>query len=321
MMRKFVMLLTVLLAGVNACFAQSNYPDRSITILVGYAPGSSTDIVSRLIADKMSRDLGQTVIVENIQGAGGLLAVQRLLRAAPDGYTLLTFNPGLAGIIPALYKTPPYDSIKDFTHIGTMSINTGRIIAVNPRLPAKTFQEFVKLAKSTPKLLNYGTYGVGSVPHLEFEALKAKLGIDMVHVPYKGGAVSYQAAIAGEVDVVAGISFIELIESGRLRALAIGGSARSSQLPEIPTLAELGLGQDMFGDVYTGLSGPAGMTAPVVDKLSAELKRILALPDIVEKVGKFSEATYRTPDQYKELVRRNVVFYGPLVKSLGLSTN
>src|ERR1017187_684354 len=321
MMRKFVMLLTVLLAGVNACFAQSNYPDRSITILVGYAPGSSTDIVSRLIADKMSRGLGQPVLVENVQGAAGLLAAQKLLRSAADGYTLVAFNPELAGIIPALYKTPPYDSIKDFTHIGTMSINSGWIIAVNPRLPAKTFQEFVKLAKSTPKLLNYGTYGVGSVPHLEFEALKAKLGIDMVHVPYKGGAVSYQAAVVGEVDVVAGSSFVELIKAGKLRALAIGGSKRSPQLPEIPTLVELGLGDEIFGEFYTALSGPAGMPQPILEKLSAELKRILALPDIVERIGRFSVATYQTPEQCTERVRRNAAFYGPLVRSLGLSTN
>ncbi|MCC7346537.1 MAG: tripartite tricarboxylate transporter substrate binding protein [Variibacter sp.] len=319
-MRMLAILMAVFWASITGSYAQSDFPNRPIKIVVGYGPGSSTDIVSRLVAEKMQQTFGQAVIIENRPGAAGLIAAQAVARAAPDGYTLVAFNPELSGIVPALYKNPPYDAIKDFTHIGTMAYNTGWIIAAGPSLPATTFADFTKAAKNTPKLLNYGSYGVGSVPHLGFEALKAKLGINMVHVPYKGGAESYQAAVAGQVDLVAGYTFIPLVKSGSLRALAIGGSVRSPHFPELPTLAELGLGDQILGEVYVGLSGPAGLPQPVVDKLSAELKRILALPDVTEKIGKFMAATYRSPAEFTQMVQRAGDLYAPIVRSLSLNT-
>jgi tripartite-type tricarboxylate transporter receptor subunit TctC len=311
-------LAVALLACAFACHAQSDYPSRPIRFVVGYAPGGSTDIASRIVAEKLAQSLGQPVVVENRAGAGGMIAAQAVIRSAPDGYTLMAFNPELAGVVPAVQKTPPYDPMKDFAYVGTMYSNPGWTIAVNPSLPVKTLDELVRYAKSTRVPLNYGTYGVGSLPHLNFEALKAKLGIDMTHVPYKGGALSYQAAMGGEVQVVAGTSFFELIRSGRLRPLAIGGAARTSHVPGMPTLAELGLGDEIFGEVYAGIAAPAGTPRAIIDRLSAELKKILAMPDVVEKFLRLGEAKFVTPEQFSEMVRRDFVRYGPLVRALGL---
>jgi tripartite-type tricarboxylate transporter receptor subunit TctC len=308
----------LLFAFVSLAYAQGDYPSRPIRFIVGYAPGGSTDVASRIVAEKLALSLGQPVVVENRAGAGGMIAAQAVIRSAPDGYTLMAFNPELAGVVPAVQKTPPYDPLRDFAYVGTMYSNPGWTIAVNPSLPVKTLDELVKYAKTSRSPLNYGTYGVGSLPHLNFEALKARLGIDMAHVPYKGGALSYQAAMAGEVQVVAGTSFFELIKAGRLRPLAIGGAARTAHVPGMPTLAELGLGDEIFGEVYAGIAVPAGTPRPIIDRLSAELKRILSMPDVMEKFLRLGEAKFVTPEQFTAMVRRDFVRYGPLVRSLGL---
>ena len=312
------LLAVLLLACASLCNAQGDYPNRAIRFIVGYPPGGSTDIASRIVAEKLAQSLTQPVVVENRAGAGGMISAQAVLRLPADGYTLFAFNPELAGIVPAVQKTPPYDPLKDFAHVGMMYSNRGWTIAVNPSVPAKTLDELVKYAKAARTPLNYGTYGVGSLPHLNFEALKAKLGIDMVHVPYKGGALSYQGAMAGEVQVVAGTSFFELIKSGRLRPLAIGGASRTPNVPEMPTLAELGFGDDIFGEVYAGISVASGTPRAVIDRLSAELKKSLALPDVIEKFARLGEAKFVTPEQFTEIVRRDFLRYGPLVRALGL---
>lgn len=187
---------------------------------------------------------------------------------------------------------------------------------MNPKLPIRTFDALIRAVKAHPTSFNYGTYGVGSLPHTGFEA---KAGIKLVHVPYKSGAASYQAAMAGEVQVVAGTSFVDLLKSGQLRGLAIGGQRRSPKLPDIPTLAELGYGENMFGATYLGAAAPAATPAAIIDKLSGELKKISALPGLVERLGKFSEASYASPAALTAMVRRDMNFYDPLVRSLGPS--
>ncbi|MCX7153826.1 MAG: tripartite tricarboxylate transporter substrate binding protein, partial [Proteobacteria bacterium] len=209
-----LVLAGMVLLGVGQVAAQG-YPNRPIKLVVTYPPGASFDIISRILAEKWTQLLGQPVVVENRLGAGGMIAMQSVARAAPDGYTLVTFNTDLAGIVPALYQFKAYDPLKDFAYIGTLMRGTGFIVAVNPKLPVRNIDELGKFAKSAPDGINYGTYGVGSLPHLGFEALNAKLGTKMVHVPYKGGMPSYQAAIVGEVQVVAGTSFIDMLKSGQ----------------------------------------------------------------------------------------------------------
>ncbi len=314
-----LVLAGMVLLGVGQAAAQG-YPNRPIKLVVTYPPGASFDIISRILAEKWTQLLGQPVVVENRLGAGGMIAMQSVARAAPDGYTLVTFNTDLAGIVPALYQFKAYDPLKDFAYIGTLMRGTGFIVAVNPKLPVRNIDELGKFAKSAPDGINYGTYGVGSLPHLGFEALNAKLGTKMVHVPYKGGMPSYQAAIVGEVQVVAGTSFIDMLKSGQLRPLAIGGKTRSPQFPELPTLPELGFGEEMFGATYLGVAAPVGTPQAIIDRLSAELLKVSQMPDVIERVGKFAEVSYAPPDELAAMVRRDVNFYAPLVKSLGLSS-
>ncbi len=314
------LLTLLLLTAAVTCQAQSDYPNKPIRLVVGYAPGASTDIVCRIFAEKLSLALGQAVVIENRTGAAGMISAQTVAHAPPDGYTLVAFNPDLAGIVPALYKTPPYDAVKDFAPVGRLMRNTGWILALNPSVPAKTFDDFVKLAKSNPALLNYGTYGIGSLPHLNFEALKRKLSIDMVHVPYKGGALSYQAAMAGDVQIVAGTSFVDLLKSGRLRPIVIGGNKRSPYFPDIPTLAELGLGDEIFGELYVAIVAPAGTPPAIVQRLSAEMKKIVAMPDVMERIQQFGDPAYASPQELATIIQHDANLYGALVKSLGLNT-
>ncbi|HVZ45474.1 MAG TPA: tripartite tricarboxylate transporter substrate binding protein [Ramlibacter sp.] len=315
----FVFLAALAWLGLGtAAVAQSDFPSRPVKIVVGYVPGASTDIAMRLVADKMSQGLGQTVIVDNKPGAAGLIAAQMVMRAPADGYTLLSFNPDLAGVVPALYKTPPYDPTKDFAYIGRLMRNSGWIMAVNPQLPVHTFDEFLKYAKANK--INYGSYGIGSLAHLHFEALKLKTGIDMVHVPYKGGAQSYQAAMANEVQAVIGTSFIELLKSGKLRPLVIGGAIRSPQFPDVPSMAELGYGDQIFGEVYLGLAAPAGTPPAVIARISRELERALALPEVQQRLGQFGDVAYAGPEEFTKIVQRDNALYGPLVRRLGLNT-
>lgn len=320
-MRRFATALLGALACLCAtAAAQTDYPNRPIRIVIGYVPGASTDIAMRLVADKMSQGLGQPVIVDNRPGAAGLIAAQTVALAAPDGYTLVSFNPDLAGVVPALYKKPPYDPIKDFAFIGRLMQNTGWIMAINPTVPVQTFDEFIRYAKNPANRVNYGSYGIGSLAHLHFEALKLKTGAELMHVPYKGGAQSYQAAMANEVQVVIGTSFIDLLKSGRLRPLVIGGSVRSPNFPDVPTMNELGFGNEIFGEVYLGLAAPAGTPPAIVKKLSIELKRVLALPEVQQRLGQFGDVAYATPEEFTAIVHRDFNVYGPLVRRLGLDT-
>lgn len=304
-----------------AAFAQgSDYPNRPIRLIVPFSAGASAfDIGARVLADKWSQVLGQSVLVENRTGAGGLIGMQAATRSAPDGYTLVTFNADLMSIIPALQKTPPYDPMKDFAFVGTLMRFSGMILAVNPALPVRSMDDLVRVVRASPHALNYGTYGVGSLPHLGFEALNAKLGLNLTHVPYKGGAQSFQAAMAGEVQFVAGGSLLDLVRGGQLRALAVGGPRRLSQMPDLPTFAELGLGDEIFGTSYFGIAAPAGTPQAIIDRLSAELKKVCALADVAQRLSKFAEATYIPPNEMTAMIRRDVGFFAPLVKSLGLS--
>ena len=313
-------LILSMLVPVAAGAQGSDYPNRPMKLVVPFAAGGSAfDIGARVLADKWSQALGQPVLVENRTGAGGLIAMQSVMRAAPDGYTLVTFNADLMSIIPSLQKTPPYDPLKDFAFVGTLMRFSGMILAVNPKLPVRTIEDLVRVARASPNALNYGTYGIGSLPHLGFEALNAKLGLNLAHVPYKGGAASFQAAMVGEVQFVAGGSLLDLVRDGRLRAIAVGGPRRLSQLPETPTFAELGLGDEMFGTSYFGIAAPAGTPQAIIDRLGAELKKVSAMPDVAERLSKFAEATYIPPAEMSSMIRRDVNFFVPLVKSLGLA--
>ncbi|HSV52981.1 MAG TPA: tripartite tricarboxylate transporter substrate binding protein [Burkholderiaceae bacterium] len=322
MLKKLTAMVSALMLAIccaTAAAQTDSYPNGPIKIVVPYPPGATIDTMARLLAEKWTQTLGKAVIVENKSGAGGVIAMQSVARAAPDGLVLIAFNTDLVGSMPAMHHPAPYDPIKDFAPIGTIVRGNPFVLAVNPALPIRNFADFVALAKSPRGEINFGTYGIGSLPHLGFAYLQTELGLNMVHVPYKGGAQSYLAAMSGEVQVVAGTSFVDLIKSGKLRGIAIGGHKRSPNYPDIPTFAELGINMPVMGETYVGLAAPGGTPKAVIDRLNNELKAFSTMPDVIERVGKFYSTAHIGPEELATMMRRDVTVYGPIVRKLGLT--
>lgn len=273
------------LACASAWATSDTFPNRPIKIIVPFAAGGGTDIVARVVADKLGQKLGQSVVVINTPGAGGTIGASTVARAQPDGYTLLVWH---VGMISSAYvvKPLPYDPLKDFTPIGQLSSATN-LIAVNPSVPAKNLQELVAYAKANPGALNYGSSGVGGADHLAGELLSQVAGIKTVHVPYKGGGPATVGAVSGEVQFVAGTAsqVMPMVKAGKLRGLAVMQSQRSPSLPDVPTSVEAGF-PDLQYKTWFGLWGPAGLPAGVVDTISTALQAVLARGDVREQLDK-----------------------------------
>lgn len=313
----------VLAAGNSvAQSAGEAYPARTIKLIAPGPPGASTDAVTRLVADKLSQSMGQPVVVENRPGANGVVAVRTLMQSKPDGYTLALLYSDSLVITPFLSKTPPFDPLKDVAYISTIGVTTPFIIAVHPSVPAQSFNDLVRLAKSAPKRVRYSTYGQGSGPQLSFESLATHIGAELLHVPYKGGAASYQAAVAGEVDVVSMTSSTDLIKAGRLRALAVGGSKRWPGFPDVPSLGELGYPTDIFMPVVYGFAAPVGTPPEIVNRLAREFKRITDMPDIIERFERAATyASWADATAYRDTLGRMIDTYQPVIRRLGLATD
>lgn len=306
------------LLGASNAPAQT-WPDRPIRLISSSGSGGSGDFVARYLADKLSQSLGQSVVVDNRPGASGIIAAKALIGARPDGYTLLLFFGDNLAIAPQLVEKSPFDSIKDFTYIGAVARSRSFFLAVHPSVPAQTFEDYIKLAKSSPGKLTYSTYGQGSFPHLSFEMMSAKAAIEMLHVPYKGGLESQRAAVAGAVDAVSAINIVELIKGGKLRALAVGGAQRSEQLPSVRTFAELGHGDEIFGPVIYALAAPAGLPAQILGRLATEVRKAAEAPDAVQKMaGIASEPFWASGEQIQRTIGRAITTYAPLIEKLGL---
>lgn len=307
-----------LACGLASAQAQT-WPSHPIRLVVAGPPGASADFLARLTAEKVGKGLNQSFVVENRPGAGGVVAVKAVITSKPDGYTFLMLFSDNVLIAPFMQSIQPYDPLKDVAYIGAMARSFPFILTVNPNVPVRNLDEFIKLAKSSSKKISYSTYGLGSLPQIGFEMLSAKSGLEMVHVPYKGGAESYQAAVAGDVDAVAGTSFIALVKSGKLRPLAVGGAKRSTNFPEVPTFAELGYGNQLFLGPIFGIVAPPGLPKEVVDRFSAELKNMAAAPDAAERLAAVaSEPFYASPEEMTRLMREGVNNFAPLIKKLGL---
>lgn len=311
---------TILASGTSV-LAQpaASYPDRPIKLVVPFAPGGSSDFTGRLIAQKMSEGLRQPVVVDNKPGANGNIGADAVAKAQPDGYTIL-LAPREMGINPHLYQKLPFDTLKSFAWIG-MATEGHFVLVVNPKVEAKTLAELIALAKAKPGSIAYGSIGMGSVSHLNVEALKQKQGIDLLHVPYKGAGPALAATVSGEVAMtIAAIpGAIGFIRDGRLKALAVGSPQRLPQLPDVPTSAEAGAGADGFMPTFFGLAAPAGTPPAIVDKLNAELKRVMALPDVVEKLNVSGlTAVSTTPEAFGAVIAKDIERFGALVKAIGI---
>jgi tripartite-type tricarboxylate transporter receptor subunit TctC len=314
-MKRIGLLLAALLFS---SLSAAQFPSRPITILVPIPPGGAPDIAARVIGQKLSEAMGQPVVVENRPGANGNTAADSVAKASADGYTLLLAPDSLITINPHLYARMPMDSLKDLAPVASLVANQF-VLSVNPALPVKTFQEFIDYAKKADPPLNYASGGNGSQHQLTMEMLKARAGIDLVHVPYRGGAPATTATVAGEVAAMfAGTSTAPMIRAGRLRALAVSGAQRSAAFPELPTIAEFYPGFE--NSIWLGLFGPAGLSDEILGKLRSEVKRALENPEVKEKLHAAGglEPFASKPEEFAALIRRDHERYGKLIRSLGI---
>ncbi len=307
-----------MIAAAVSTAALGQYPARPVKIVVTIPPGGAPDIAARLIGQKLQESLGQPVELENPPGANGNLAAGEVARAAADGYTLLLGADSLIAINPHLYSRMPLDTLKDLTPVASLVANQF-VLSVNPALPVKTFREFIDYARRSNPPLNYASGGNGSQHQLTMEMLKARAGIDLVHVPYRGGAPATTATVAGEVAAMfAGTSTAPQIKAGRLRALAVSGATRSSAFPELPTIAEFYPGFE--NSIWLGLFGPAGLPQEVLARLRSETKKALETPEVREKLHAAGglEPLVTTPEEFTALIRRDHERFGKLIKEVGI---
>jgi tripartite-type tricarboxylate transporter receptor subunit TctC len=301
--------------------AAETYPNKPIRFILPFPPGGGTDIVGRILADRMAIDLGQPVVIENRGGAGGNVGAEVAARSAPDGYTIVMVAPSLA-ISPSLYKKLNYDPVKDFAPIGLVA-TVPNVLVINPAVPAQTLSEFVALAKRSPGAMNFGSGGSGTSNHLAGELFNIVAGIKLVHVPYKGVNLAMNDVISGQVQaVVIGIpAAAPHIKSGRLRALAVITPQRSPALPDVPTTAEAGLPNFVVNTWY-GLLAPAGTPRPIVMQLNAELARIMHAPELKDKLAAMAtEPSTGTPEEFAEFIKREMTKWGDVVREAGLQAD
>jgi tripartite-type tricarboxylate transporter receptor subunit TctC len=314
----YIAIVTVscLLPPAAAC-AQS-YPSKPIRFIAGFPAGGPSDIVTRAIAKRMSEILGQPVVVENRSGAGGHIAVESTVKAAADGYTLLLAG-SFVTIGPSLNAKLSYDPVRDLAPIGLIARNQ-YLLVVHPGVPAMSVKELIGLAKSKPGLLNYGSSGVGAPPHLATELLKTMAGINAVHVPYKGATPAIADLMGGHIDFyIGGIAgLLPPTKSGRLRALAVTGGKRASELPEIPTIAEAALpGYEV--DTWFGMVAPAETSRELITRLNGVIVKVVGEQDMQRFLAAQGlEAATSTPEQLSQIIRSEIPKFAKIVKGAGI---
>jgi len=300
--------------ATNLVHAQSTYPSKPIRLIAPVAAGGGLDNLARAVAERLSKGLGQSVIVDNLSGGGGAIASQTTAKATPDGYTLMIAYVGTHGTNPAVRKLN-YDALKDFTPIGMIGA-TPNVLIVNPNVPAKTLAEFIAYAKKNPSKLSYGSSGPGTLTHLGMEQFKMASNIFMVHVPYRGIAPAFTDIIGGQTDAMFPTLFAAMpyLQSNRVRALAITGQKRSPTEPNIPTFKELGYA-GFDGQQWYGIAGPANMPEAIVHKLNTELNKVLASPEFVEKMASESMTLMpMTPQQFGTYIKEDITRWTKVAK-------
>lgn len=311
---------TVPSAFPAAAQAPATYPERPIKVIVPFPPGGGSDFLARLLAVKMGENLRQPLVIENKPGAAATIGADAAAKAPADGYTLLMVVRDMA-INPAIYVSLPFDTLKSFAWIGMAALGH-YVFVVNPSIPAKTLAELVALARAKPGSLAYGSLGIGTMGHINVEALKKKLGIDMLHVPYKGAGPALNATVSGEVaaTLAAYTGALPFIRDAKLRALTVGSEKRAEQMPDVPTTVELGAGNETLLPTYWGFAAPAGTPQSILDRINTELKRALALPDVRAKILEAGlEPSYSTGASLGESMATDVARFTALVKSIGIA--
>ncbi|ANM12168.1 MULTISPECIES: Bug family tripartite tricarboxylate transporter substrate binding protein [unclassified Rhizobium] len=311
--------------GVLAAFASgaaaaaADFPDRAITMVVPFAAGGSTDVVARIVAQKMSEDLGQQVIVQNVAGAGGNLGAGNVARAEPDGYTILMGTVATHALNPLILKSTPYDPEKDFAPVSLLVV-VPNVLVVNPELPAKTVQELIALLKAEPDKYSYASSGNGTPLHLSGELFKSMAGVSMQHIPYKGAGPALNDVIGNQVPIMFDNlpSSSSHIKAGTLRALAVTTAARAPSFPDVPTVAESGIpGYETY--TWNALFAPAKTPNEVVMRLNASANKALKDPAVAERMKEFSATIVgSTPDELAAHVKAELAKWGPVVKGANI---
>ena len=305
---------------VNGAAAQ-NYPTRPVTIIVPYAAGGGTDLLARMVAQKLERRLGKSFVVENRPGGGTVIAALAVAKAAPDGYTLLMGTSTPLAINATLHKKLPYDPVADFVPLALVA-NVPFVLVVNPALPIKSASDLIKLAKEKPNSLSYGTSGPGSPHHLYAELFKSMTGIEMIHVPYKGSVPAITDVVAGHIPLM----FCDLapaqpmIKEGKVRALGVSSAVRVASLPDVAPIAEVGV-PGFEAVAWQMLVAPANTPQPIIDTLYKELKVILALPEIKQRINELGMIPIDSapPDALARYLKTEIVRWGDVVKKSGAS--
>jgi len=315
---RIVFAIGAFMALAGAAGAQQAYPSKPIRFIVPFPPGGSTDPVARLIGQKLSESWGQQVIVDNRPGGSSIIGTEAVAKSPPDGYTIL-LAASTHPVNALLFSNLPYDSINDFAAIATL-IRTEFALVVHPSVPANDLQEFIALAKSRAGQLNYATSGTGNPTHLAGELFNMMTGVKMQNVPYKGAGPAVADLLSGQVQLFFSvpISVAPFVKNGKLKAIAITGAGRSAAMPQVPTFAEAGLaGFDL--ESWQGVLAPAGTPKAIIDKMSAEIARILALTDVKEKLhAQGMEPFVSSPEQFAALIRSDMVKYGKVIKAANI---
>jgi tripartite-type tricarboxylate transporter receptor subunit TctC len=322
MMRKIAgAVIAMSLALCAAPLAQSNYPDKPIRILVGFSAGVAPDVTSRLFGDKFNETWAKGVVVENVTGAGGNLALVQAAKAAPDGYTLVMGGNASVVINPNLMKLG-YDPLKDFAYITQVFI-VPNLVVVPPEVPAKTIQELIALAKAKPDYFVAGHAGVGTSQHLGGELFMAMTGVKFQQVPYRGTTQILPDLLGGRLNLFFGniSNVLPLVREGKLRAFAVTSRKRSPQIPELPTMEELGFA-GFEATAWFGLMAPAGTPQPVLDKLHAETVKVMAMPDVRNKLESLGlQLVGNTPAEFAGLIAKETASWGKVIKDAGIKAS
>jgi tripartite-type tricarboxylate transporter receptor subunit TctC len=317
-MHRLLGFVLVALALATSAAAQ-NYPARPVKLLVPFPPGGNTDIVGRLIAQKLSEGFGQQVYVENRGGAGGTIGAEAAAKSPNDGYTIFFSTTGTLASAPSMQPNLRYDPIKDFAPITTLA-NAPVVVIVGAGLPPKTLRQLIELAKSQPGALKFGSAGTGHFVHIAGEIFKAAAGVDMLHVPYKGVAQALTDLLGGRIDVMfdAFAQYEPHLQSGKLRALAVANPTRLARLPDVPTTVEAGLPEYQLA-AWFGLAAPAGAPREAVDRVNAEARKALAMVDVRESLAKLGlEPGGSSPQAYAAMIANELASWRQVVKAAGI---
>lgn len=314
---RFISVATLLLAVCSAVHAADAYPSKPARLILPFGAGASTDIIGRIFAQRFSEAWGQTLVVDNRPGAGGILGTELAARAAPDGYTIFTYGINQT-VTPHLYKKLPYDALRDFVPL-SLYATMPNILCVNLSLPAKTVGEFIKLAKANPGKFKFASSGVGASPHLTMEYFKSVTGIDLIHVPYKVASQGYTDTISGEIQAF----FFNLpgplpfVKAGRLRALAVSSAKRAEQLPNVPTVIESGI-PDFEVTVWQGYAMPKGTSKAHLASVHAAMMKALAVPDLKQRFfDNGVAAAPQTPEEFAKFIQSEYARWKKVVAIAG----